>query len=411
MEIKLSEIRGCPVFREIQDFRRLFKNEKDKNRVTNALKFANNIHSLCKRDDGSPYISHPLAVARYTYEYGCKTDLIVAALLHDIIEESAINEGDGVWPSSIRSRFGEKVTRMVVNLTKPKLKDGKWYFADNPYFFMFRSQHTPAHYYERSRIYYEHLINSGDVDAILIKLFDNLNNLETLNKVPPEKRIRNAQIIAQHSLLIVTRLFSGDIVEFFKQQLKSIKPDLDIEKYIDVESATYRDDIIELPPRTQITMETFRKLPFPGANQICVYGNAKTAIFTGFLEIGLPEGKDYLAALQNALGDEFVVTKGESLLPIGVAAREAIFRIMGFPQNLGEMRFGTLGGRIVITGKGAIISFDSNAMDNVEIEGDLYARSEAKYKMLIDRLRKFYNEHMCVGKPKYYLEDPTKAPP
>ncbi|MEM0438310.1 MAG: HD domain-containing protein [Candidatus Micrarchaeia archaeon] len=393
-----SKLKECPTFRDIQEFRKLFKDRKERAKITNALKFANTVHSICTRDDGSPYISHPLAVARYAYEYGCKTDLIIAALLHDVIEESAINEGEGIGPTQIKMRFGEKVARMVVNLTKPKLKDGKWYFADDLMFFMIKSQHVDAHYYERSRIYYEHLINSGDVDAILIKLFDNLHNLETLNKVPPEKRIRNAQIIAQHSLLIVTRLFSGEIVEYFKKQLKSINPSLEIDKYIDKESATYTEDIIELPPRYNITMDTFRKLPFPGSKHICVYGTPKTAIFTGFVEIGLPEGRDYLNQLKEALGEEFIVMPGESLLPTGVAAREAIFRIMGFPQNLGKTRFGTLGKTAVVTTpEGTIIKLNCNALDSVDIEGGFYELAEKKYRLLITRLKQFYSQHLVNG--------------
>lgn len=393
-----SKLRECPTFRAIQDFRKLFKNAKERAKITNAIKFANTVHSVCKRDDGSPYISHPLAVARYAYEYGCKTDLVVAALLHDVIEESAINEGEGIGPGSIATRFGKKVAQMVVNLTKPKLKDGKWYFADNPMFFMIKSQHVDAHYYERSRIYYEHLINSGDVDAILIKLFDNLHNLETLNKVPPEKRIRNAQIIAQHSLLIVTRLFSGEIVEFFKKQLKSINPSLQIEKYIDKESATYTGNIIELPPRDNITIETFRKLPFPGSKHICVYGTPQTAIFTGFVEIGLPEGRDYEKQLEETLGDDFIIAPGESLLPSGVAARETIFRIMGFPQNLGKTRFGTMGKSAVITTpEGTIIKMSKNALGNIEIEGSFYELAEKKYQLLIARLKQFYEQHLANG--------------
>ncbi|MGB9635480.1 MAG: HD domain-containing protein [Candidatus Micrarchaeia archaeon] len=88
-----------------------------------AIEFASKKHEGKTRDDGTPYIQHPLQVALYAKEYGCKTSIIVAAILHGIIEDC------GVHYTEIQRMFGQRVARMVLNLTKPTLSAGSWIFA------------------------------------------------------------------------------------------------------------------------------------------------------------------------------------------------------------------------------------------------------------------------------------------
>ena len=83
--------------------------------IQKAFDFANEAHKGVRRRSGDPYILHPIAVAKIvvsTIGLGYKS--IVAALLHDVIEDTAYNIDD------IRNLFGERVATLVEGLTKIK---------------------------------------------------------------------------------------------------------------------------------------------------------------------------------------------------------------------------------------------------------------------------------------------------
>ena len=95
--------------------------EADLDLILKATQFAADKHRKQKRKDqaGTPYINHPVGVARMLWEVGSVREIpvLVAALLHDTIEDT------GTQPEEIRSLFGEKVLALVLEVTDDKSLD------------------------------------------------------------------------------------------------------------------------------------------------------------------------------------------------------------------------------------------------------------------------------------------------
>ncbi len=82
-------------------------------RLERAYDFAGGAHaSQRRRGDGSPYITHPVTVARLLDEAGEPEEVLVAALLHDVVEDTGTSRGE------IAERFGEDVCRLVDALSE-----------------------------------------------------------------------------------------------------------------------------------------------------------------------------------------------------------------------------------------------------------------------------------------------------
>lgn len=128
------------------------------NHVLSAWDMAQNVHQFQQRNDGTPYFWHPTRVARILLDELSITDadLLCAALLHDVLEDSDI-----LTPEVIAYNFGDYVGYMVTALTKEiGIKDGPL------------RQKIDQEYIDRLR-------NSSE-DCRLIKLADRLDNLRCL---------------------------------------------------------------------------------------------------------------------------------------------------------------------------------------------------------------------------------------
>lgn len=83
-------------------------------KIKTAIKYASYAHRAQVRKDGvTPYIVHPYGVYRIAMRYGCNEDQLIAALLHDTVEDTEVTIDD------IRINFGDNVARLVWGLTTP----------------------------------------------------------------------------------------------------------------------------------------------------------------------------------------------------------------------------------------------------------------------------------------------------
>ena len=80
--------------------------------VRDAYAFAEAAHSGQKRYSGEPYITHPLAVAGALAEWRMDAQAVIAALLHDVMEDTAVTKAE------ISRRFGKQVAELVDGLSK-----------------------------------------------------------------------------------------------------------------------------------------------------------------------------------------------------------------------------------------------------------------------------------------------------
>ncbi len=136
-------------------------------KIADAYEYAKLMHEGQRRRSGEPYIVHPVAVAKIAASLGLDTDAIVAALLHDTIEDC----GDKTSIEEISSRFGPTVAELVDGLTKMVSID----VGDK------QSQQV-------ENIRKMLLAMSRDIRVIFIKLCDRLHNMRTLGAKEESKR-------------------------------------------------------------------------------------------------------------------------------------------------------------------------------------------------------------------------------
>jgi GTP diphosphokinase / guanosine-3',5'-bis(diphosphate) 3'-diphosphatase len=151
--------------------------------VMQAYEFAAKAHTGQQRYSGEPYISHPVAVATILAELKLDAQTLMAALLHDVIEDT------GVPKDHIASLFGEEVAELVDGVSKlDKIE--------------FRSRAEAQAESFRKML----LAMVGDIRVILVKLADRTHNMRTLWIMPPEKRRRIARETLEIYAPIANRL-------------------------------------------------------------------------------------------------------------------------------------------------------------------------------------------------------------
>ena len=151
--------------------------------IQDAFVFADLSHDGQKRMSGEPYISHPLHAAVFLADLNLDTHSIIAALLHDVIEDCGVTFDD------LETRFGVEVAKLVDGVTKLTRMDYR--ITDEG------KNNYPARASE-SDLYSESLRKmlvamAEDIRVVLIKLADRLHNMETLDALSAEKRNRIAQ--------------------------------------------------------------------------------------------------------------------------------------------------------------------------------------------------------------------------
>jgi GTP pyrophosphokinase len=161
-----------------------------------AYVLAMQAHGNQRRDNGDPYISHPVAVADILAGYRLDTASIVTGLLHDVIEDTAVKLPD------IEARFGKEIAGLVdgvTKLTRLELQSDRTKQAEN-----FRKLV---------------LAMSRDIRVLLVKLADRLHNMRTLHFVrAPERRER----IARETMEIYAPLAERIGMDSVKTELQTL---------------------------------------------------------------------------------------------------------------------------------------------------------------------------------------------
>jgi GTP diphosphokinase / guanosine-3',5'-bis(diphosphate) 3'-diphosphatase len=158
-----------------------------------AFVLADEAHKGELRLTGDPVISHPLAVAYRLAEMGLHINVVVAGLLHDVVEDSEITI------DHVKERFGEDIAGLVESVTK--LKHGIKY-------------HGKERYAENMRKMF--LAMASDVRVVFMKFADRLHNLSTLYGQPKNKQER----IARESLEIYAPIAGRLGMSEFKGELE-----------------------------------------------------------------------------------------------------------------------------------------------------------------------------------------------
>ena len=139
-------------------------------RVESAYAFSDAAHRGQFRSSGDPYISHPLAVAGTLADWHLDPQALIAALLHDVMEDTAITKQE------ISDKFGKSAAELVDGVSKLDRIENQSY------------EEAQAENFRKML-----LAMARDVRVILIKLADRLHNMRTLGAVRPDKRRRIAR--------------------------------------------------------------------------------------------------------------------------------------------------------------------------------------------------------------------------
>ena len=174
---------ALPQLAHLKNSLSVYLKPSDLSRIEEAYQFSDAAHQGQFRISGEPYISHPVAVAEILSEWQLDPQTLMAALLHDVVEDTAVSNAD------ISERFGKPVAELVDGVSKlDKLE--------------FQTQQDAQAENFRKML----LAMARDVRVILIKLADRLHNMRTLDAVRPEKRRRIARETMEIYAPIASRL-------------------------------------------------------------------------------------------------------------------------------------------------------------------------------------------------------------
>jgi GTP diphosphokinase / guanosine-3',5'-bis(diphosphate) 3'-diphosphatase len=163
---------------EAQFFGRInsYLKREDRELVRAAFTLARREHGDQRRKSGELFFTHPLTVAYYLAEYHLDAPALIAALLHDVAEDTRVSIED------IEAQFGAEVARLVDGVTK--LKDVSLGVAKGRQMSPEALQHATLH-----KLFG---VMTTDVRAVIIKLFDRLHNMRTIKAMPADNQRQKA---------------------------------------------------------------------------------------------------------------------------------------------------------------------------------------------------------------------------
>lgn len=172
-------------------------NAEETAKILEAFLFATEKHAGQKRKSGQDYIVHPVLVSIYLAKHGYGKEAVIAALLHDTIEDT------NTKLEEIASRFGPEVANLVDGVTKIsliKIKNKAEIFSDDELFL------AKVDNYRKIL-----LASISDLRVIIIKLYDRLHNIETIEFLPKGKQKFYARETIEIFAPIAERLGMGEL--------------------------------------------------------------------------------------------------------------------------------------------------------------------------------------------------------
>lgn len=204
---------------------------EDVEQIDKAFNTANRAHEGQLRCSGQPYVIHPILVAKIVAELGMDKESVIAALLHDVVEDTDLTLED------VTVKFGKSVASLVDGVTKlgkVPLSTREEVQAENV----------------RKML----LAMSEDIRVIIIKLADRLHNMRTLEFMPPQKQ----RDIALETLEIYAPIAHRLGIRAVKEELEDLAIKYldpvgyaEIEKSLEVRGKSRRDYLDEIKGRIE----------------------------------------------------------------------------------------------------------------------------------------------------------------
>ncbi|MEX2553313.1 MAG: bifunctional (p)ppGpp synthetase/guanosine-3',5'-bis(diphosphate) 3'-pyrophosphohydrolase, partial [Actinomycetota bacterium] len=187
-----------PIPKEILDIVRLVKGHHPRAEtrgIVRAYEIAHVVHEGQMRKSGEEFIQHPIGVARILAEQGMDSMTIIAAFLHDSVEDTSLELQE------LRTIFGDELTDIIDGLTKiDRIK--------------FRSREQEKAENLRKMI----LAMAKDMRVLIIKLADRLHNMRTIEPLPPDRQ----QVVASETLEIYAPLANRMGMQQIRAELEDL---------------------------------------------------------------------------------------------------------------------------------------------------------------------------------------------
>lgn len=188
---------------ELVDRVRSYNPNTDEDLLNRAYVYAMRAHGTQKRASGDPFFAHPLEVAALLTDLKLDDATIVAAVLHDTVEDTAATLEE------IESMFGPDIRRLVDGLTKIKKLD------------LVSKKAAQGENFRKLL-----LAIVDDVRVLLVKLADRLHNMRTLHFMAPEKRLRIAEETVEIYAPLAGRMGMQELREELEElAFRHIKPE------------------------------------------------------------------------------------------------------------------------------------------------------------------------------------------
>jgi len=206
--------------------------------IEDALAFTQEAHSHQKRKSGEPYVIHPILVAAIVASFGNDSAMIMAALLHDVVEDTDYSV------EYVEKRFGKDVALLVEGLTKIiTLRDKELIPSDSDEKLL------------KSALTFRKMLltSTEDVRVFVVKLCDRLHNMMTLDALDEKKQKR----IAEETLVVYAPVAHRLGISMLKNQLEDLSF-----KYL------YKGQYQEIKTFKEENQEQFRSLLHNFKNKI-----------------------------------------------------------------------------------------------------------------------------------------------
>ncbi len=175
--MKLNKVANYRDYKDLTELMKKSNGNYDTSLIERAYNFALESHGDQKRVSGVPYILHPTSVACILVELGMDSESIVAALLHDVVEDTPVTLEE------VTKRFGKEIAGLIDGVTK---------ISKIPF--------SNREEQQAENIRKMLIAMSNDIRVIIIKLADRLHNMRTINCMPEQKRrdkaLENMEVFA-----------------------------------------------------------------------------------------------------------------------------------------------------------------------------------------------------------------------
>ena len=268
--------------------------EASRKNILRAYELAQKAHAGQKRASGEEYIAHPLAVAHITAELGGDSQSVVAALLHDTLEDSKLFDS-----ALLRREFGNDLTLLIEGLSK---FTEVWFASDSV-----RQSANLAKLIQAS---------TRDIRVFIVKLADRLHNMRTLAALPRAKQLR----IVRETLNFYAPLAARLGIRELRRQLEDLSlQTLHPLRYEVIRARVERDRKKREQELAQI-VDSLRE------------GIAERGI-----SVEAHMGEDHLYALYRSMKDDlssFSDARGAYKVTLATAREEDCYRVLGAIHKL-----------------------------------------------------------------------------